>query len=191
MEQLVSVYRPSTHKDYLCTITETNNPYEAVDQAASSQVSRSSLQSDYVNTQIVDIISIHNPSGMRDAKQINNLTSSINDGHEIMHDSGLPNMKMVVTPDSRLLLFDGHHTALAYLKSGKKTLDEIPHTIISRPIFLPITAAEISYFFPLEHRKEVLEDWLKFTVNWQAAAPHQVEQRAVTTIGELAVALGD
>jgi hypothetical protein len=112
-------------------------------------------------------------------------------GKEIFHENGLPNCKLVLLADNKLLLFDGHHTMLAYVRSGKKLLKDIPHLIVSRQQLKPVSPEDIAHFFPKEAKKLILENCLNYVVNWQADPGKQVEERRVKSIGELAAALRD
>ena len=98
----------------------------------------------------------------------------------------LPNIKLVVAEENKLLLFDGHHSLLAYFLEGRKFLREVPYLVVSKPDYQPVSTEEIAMFFPAAKRGLVKENWRKYTVNWQSSVNNQLEQRGVNNFKELA-----
>jgi hypothetical protein len=49
------------------------------------------------------------------------MAEAIKSGKHILS-RGIPNIKLVKTGDGQLLLFDGHHSMLAYISTGKAYL---------------------------------------------------------------------
>jgi hypothetical protein len=149
MKRLVTCARPQPGGllEVYAQIVEADTPYEAVElfDAARATVSQDTGQ--FGRKTLADIVPIHNPSGIRDAKQVAAMAGALPHGH-IFHDNGLPNVKIVVTPSRELLLFDGHHTMLSYLQRGACFLEELPYMVVSDPQYGPVTAKEISAFFP-------------------------------------------
>jgi len=57
---------------------------------------------------------------MRDLAQMQTMIAKVRRNEMVLNNDGLPNIKLVLAPDKRYLMFDGHHTALAYLLAGQK-----------------------------------------------------------------------
>ena len=62
--------------------------------------------------------------------QIKTMIKKIKSGKPILSPKGLPNIKLVKTTQTEWILFDGHHSLLAYMITGKTFLHVIPHLII-------------------------------------------------------------
>ena len=173
------------------TITEQDSPspYETIDFLLENIESLDDLKIEQVNDPepIGEVLTIHNATGMRDIAQMQTMIEKVKRGDHVFNSNSLPNVKIVLAPDKRYLMFDGHHTALAYLLAGKKFLHEMPHIVISNQN-QPLSAEEISYFFPEDKRELVQEDWLKYTVNWQNP-DEKIELRQIQTIGDLLKAI--
>lgn len=160
------------------------SPYVTIDELLEHQESLDlKVEQILEPINISEIISIHNATGMRDLAQMQTMIEKVKRGDLVMNNNGLPNIKLVLAPDKRLLMFDGHHTALAYLLAGKNYLHETPYISMSNS-GVPLGTQEISYFFPEDFRDEVKENWLKYTVNWQAPT-EKAEIRIHNTLGDL------
>ena len=102
---------------------------------------------------------------------------------------GIPNVKLVRTRDNQLLLFDGHHSMLAYMNAGKRYLEEIPHMIIEDKDKGYIDDKDIIVFYG-EHSKEIENyDWKQYVINWQAVKEKQLSRRVQRDMGELFCAI--
>lgn len=166
------------------------SPYTLVEQARENLDSLK--QSDnriFAEYKISDVAPIHNISGIRDLTQVEQMQGKIKKGLHITEADGMPNVKLIVAPNNKLLLFDGTHTLLAYYFAGKILLGEVPHLIICGEDFSTVTPEEISYFFPKEAREKVTSNWENYAVNWQAEIGEQLETRKVRTLGQLATQL--
>ncbi len=137
---------------------------------------------------LADLITLHNDDGIKDLGQVANMFQRIlNKGH-IFEDSGIPNVKVVLSKEKHLVLFDGHHTTLAYLLAGVRYLETVPHILISNGKDA-MTDDEMADFFG-HHRAYVLANgWQGLTVNWQAAFAKQISPRKQNTVGEVFRAL--
>lgn len=188
----VQVYFPALQGGYFTRSIKAQGPYEAVEGVVDSWSGFPVVPNElFANTSLLEIVPIHNASGIRDKSQISSMENEVILGKEIIHENGLPNCKLVLLPNEKLLLFDGHHTMLAYVASGKKLLRDIPHLVISREKIAPVSSVDIASFFPKNSQKEVLADWSKYVVNWQNSPAKQLEERQTQTIGELAATLSD
>jgi hypothetical protein len=167
------------------------SPYELVKAVPLNQQSfKPSTQKRFSDYLIGEILPIHNLSGIRDQRQINQMKDQISQGKHINQKDGIPNIKLIVAPDDSLLLFDGTHSLLAYFQSGRAKIREVPFLLISSEDFEPVTEEELAYFFPEDYRDKVRKNWKSFVVNWQATAENQLEEREVFSIKELAGQLG-
>lgn len=188
MDRQICLFLPEVGR-YQCQATDTNDAHQAVEELLGNDV-RQYQDSPIVSTLISDILSIHNPEGLRDPKQVAKMTAQLKSGQEVFHENGLPNVKLIVAPDGRLLLFDGHHSILAHLQVGHKTLKEVPHIVFSAAEFGPITAKEIARFFDPGDQNKIEDNWFGWTVDWQSTGDKTVARR-VETIGQLADALSN
>lgn len=135
-----------------------------------------------------DILNIHNDDGIRDLAQVGTIAKSIESGEHIQP-LGIPNIKLVRTKDNDLLLFDGHHSMLAYMAVGKRCLEEIPHMIIEDEGTGYVEDQDILVFYG-EHSKEIeSNNWKEYVINWQAAREKQLSRRIQRDMGELFCAI--
>lgn len=135
-----------------------------------------------------DILNIHHDNGIKDIAQVRRMTRSIESGKHIFS-FGIPNVKLVRTRDNQLLLFDGHHSMLAYMNAGKRYLEEIPHMIIEDKDKGYIDDKDIIVFYG-EHSKEIENcDWKQYVINWQAVKEKQLSRRVQRDMGELFCAI--
>lgn len=135
-----------------------------------------------------DILNVHNDDGIRDLAQVRRMTVAIESGKHIFS-FGIPNVKLVRTRDNQLLLFDGHHSMLAYMNAGKRYLEEIPHMIIEDKDKGYIDDKDIIVFYG-EHLKKIENyDWKQYVINWQAVKEKQLSRRVQRDMGELFCAI--
>lgn len=131
------------------------------------------------------LINLHNKSGMRSIIQIESMLKSIKSGSQVVHSNGMPNTKVVQTKRGEWVIFDGHHTTLAYMIAGRKYLHEIPHMIVEDEDTGTVEDREIHAFFGW-HAPELKEkDWREYVINWQAQKENQVQKRKINNMGEL------
>ena len=137
-----------------------------------------------------DILNIHNDDAIRDLAQVRRMTGAIKSGKHIFF-QGMPNVKLVKTKDNQLLLFDGHHSMLTYMNSGKTYLEEIPHMIIADEDKGYIDDKDIVVFYG-EHAKAIKNyGWKQYVINWQAVKEKQLCRRVQRDMGELFCAIKD
>jgi len=116
------------------------------------------------------------------------MTRAVGSGKHIFS-FGTPNVKLVRTKDNQLLLFDGHHSMLAYMNAGKRYLDEIPHMIIEDKDKGYIDDKDIVVFYG-EHAKAIKNyGWKQYVINWQAVKEEQLCRRVQRDLGELFCAI--
>ena len=112
------------------------------------------------------------------------MAQPIKSGEQILF-IGIPNIKLVVTKESALLLFDGHHSMLAYMLVGKKYLHEIPHMLVYDENSGYIEDREILVFYGQHSKKIENDDWRRYVINWQADKEKQLSRRVQKNMGEL------
>ncbi len=112
------------------------------------------------------------------------MVKQIKSGKDILSPNGLPNIKLGKTEKSEWVLFDGHHSMLAYLIGGKKYLNEVPHLIVEDENGF-VTNREILVFFGMHSKKLKDSDWRNHVINWQAPKETQLCKRVQKNIGEL------
>ncbi len=130
-----------------------------------------------------NIINLHNDTGIQSMARIKSMINDIKSGKEIFSDDGFPNIKLVKTKDNKWVLFDGHHSMLAYIAMGKRFLHEIPHMIVKNHDKEHVNDDEITVFFG-EHGKNI-KDWKKHVINWQAEKEEQLCKRVQNNMGEV------
>lgn len=150
------------------------------------------LQTTYIkiSTRVLlkTLINIHNDDGIQNIPQIAHFSLKIKKGGNIVQSSGLPNIKLARLRSKELLVFDGHHSLLAYMSAGKNFLDEIPHIIISgKKGFLK--NEEILIFWGQHASKIPAKEWKLFVINWQNPKNKQICPRIQHNMGELFDAL--
>ena len=129
------------------------------------------------------IINLHNSEGIRDISQIRYMAKDIKLGKHIFNKSGIPNIKIIKSDKGELILFDGHHSILAYMLNNKKNLNEIIYLIIERKG--GFDDEKIKEFF-IEHKDKLKDkDWREFAINWQADEEKQLGERKEKSIGEV------
>jgi len=134
------------------------------------------------------LINIHNDDGIKNISQIANFSLKIKKGKNILQPSGLPNIKLARLRSRELLVFDGHHSLLAYMSAGKNFLDEIPHIIVlGKKGFLK--NEEILIFWGQHAAKISAKAWKLFVINWQNPKNKQICPRVHNNMGELFDAL--
>lgn len=138
---------------------------------------------------VKEITTLHNDTGISFDYRINNMAKKIESGKEILTPEGTPNAKLVTTKYDELVLFDGHHTALAYMLAGKKYLSEIPHLLVNSPDNTGISDKEIHPFYGPHARKLKDKNWREYTINWFRSGEQQLEPRRQENLGELFEAL--
>jgi hypothetical protein len=136
------------------------------------------------------IIALHNVDGIRDVAQIKAMLRQIRAGGDVLHSTGLPNVKLVSTVDGEWVLFDGHHTMLAYMGAGKDYLDEIPHLIVHNGCGC-VSDGEILVFFGTHSRELTASTWRAHAINWQAPHGSQLCKRVQDNMGELFESLSE
>ncbi|MAH07576.1 hypothetical protein CMI38_05005 [Candidatus Pacearchaeota archaeon] len=132
-----------------------------------------------------EIINLHDDTGIRDTPQIKNMINQIKNGKEITSQNKLPNIKLIKTKNNNWVLFDGHHSILAYMYVGRKYLNEIPHLIVYNQNQKHVTNKEIHIFFGIHAKKLDKNNWMKYVINWQAPKEKQLSKRTQKNMQEL------
>ena len=134
--------------------------------------------------QLRDIINLHNNTGIKDISQIKSMITKIKSKKDILHQSKLPNIKLVKTKDNDWVLFDGHHSMLAYMSLDRKYLHEIPHLIVENELGYVLDKDIFVFFGP--YTSELTEStWRDYVINWQAPKEKQLCKRIQNNMGEL------
>ncbi len=186
MKRVITISFPQTNLSKQAVFDlDQKTLYELVDFATKNLTQFSKGANYFGKYSLSDVMPIHNFSGIRNLNQIKQMQEKIQSGKDILERNNFPNIKLVIAPNSKLLLFDGTHTLIACLLQKKKLLSEVPYLIISAENFKPVLPEELSIFFPRDFRDEVKSNWSNFVVNWQAQTGFQIEKREYQTMGEL------
>jgi hypothetical protein len=137
-----------------------------------------------VKIRLGEIINIHNINGLMDISQVSIMIESLKKGQHI-YQEGIPNIKMVKARNGSLLLFDGHHSLLAYMSAGKIFLNEIPHMIIYEKKSGFIEESDVLVFFGKHAQKIKQDHWQQWVINWQETGDKQLGLRLQRNMGEL------
>ena len=178
----VSVYKiPFTKKDM--TIYDTVNFFE---RQIFSKTKKTSEGIEVAEEQVLlrKIINLHNNNGIKNIPQITSMINQIKSGKDILFSSGVPNIKLVRTRNKEWVLFDGHHSMLAYMVLGRKYLSEVPHLIIQNKTGC-VKDSEILVFFGVHSKKLRALDWRDYVINWQQPKEKQLCRRVQENMGEL------
>lgn len=136
-----------------------------------------------------NVLNIHNDSGIKDLFQIRSMVTKIQSGEDIFTSEGLPNIKLVRVDKNQWLLFDGHHSMLAYMHAGKKYLHEVAHLTVENEDTDSVSSNEISVFFGSHANKIRNREWRSYVINWQTPINEQLCPRIQKNMGELYDAL--
>jgi hypothetical protein len=131
------------------------------------------------------VINLHNDTGIKDKSKIISMAKQIISGNDVFNNNGLPNVRLVKTKEDLLVLFDGHHTTLAYMLTGRKYLHEIPHLIVSAGERGYVSDKEICAFFGEHANKVKGNDWREKVINWHTKKEKQLCKRVQRNMGEL------
>lgn len=176
---------PLKHK--ATSVYETVELYEKI---FFGRIQKSIIKISSVRIPLGTLMNIHNEDGIKDIHQIIYLTSKIKKGENITEPSGMPNIKLARLKSKDILVFDGHHSLLAYMASGRIFLDEIPHIIVSgHKGFLK--SVDISVFWGYHAPKITARNWKSYVINWQKSGNKQLDLRIQRNMGELFDALKD
>jgi len=162
----------------------------------SVEVFKKKSNPEFINKKIAEkiplqnIINLHNNDGIQSFARIKSMIKDIRSGKYIFSSDGFPNVKLVKTKDDEWVLFDGHHTLLAYMATGKKFLHEIPHIIVKNQDGEHANEEEISIFFG-EHAEKARENWKDYVINWQASKEKQLCKREQNNMGEVLDSIKD
>jgi hypothetical protein len=128
------------------------------------------------------LMNMHNPEGMRDIPQIRGMLQQIKGCDDVLHATGLPNVKLVTTSRGEWVLFDGHHTTIAYMANGRRYLDELPHLLVHHRGREPIPDSDILVVFGSHAPLLSTSIWRDYTINWQAPPEEQLAHRAQSSM---------
>ena len=131
-----------------------------------------------------EIINLHNVDGIKNVNQIKTMVEKIKSGKQVLSPNGVPNIKLVKTVQSEWILFDGHHSLLAYMITGRTFLHEILHLVIESEN-CHVNNQEILIFFGTHSKKLDASNWRKYVINWQAPKKNQLCKRKQNNMGEL------
>lgn len=151
------------------------------------KVLKDSLNREHIEkwVELKKVRNIHDHNGIKDKYKIKRMLNSLEDRRHILNRSGMPNIKVFKARDNKLYLFDGHHSMLAYMKMGKKHLNEVPHLLIERKDGGYICEEDFKTFFGRHLKHKRREKWGTYTVNWQATRSKQLCERAQKNMVEL------
>ena len=132
---------------------------------------------------IRSLINIHDENGIKDIGQIKNFVPVIKSGGNIVKSDGLPNIKLARLRGNDFLVFDGHHSILAYMATGKIFIDEIPYIVVSGSRGY-LKNVEILVFWGHHAARIPVKNWRNFVINWQDSQ-NQITIRTRRNMGEL------
>lgn len=147
--------------------SEEENIYDAV-----LNLTPKYLEGNCVNIDFKKVINLHDENYFSN-KKITSMKKAISKGEHIF-EGQLPNIKILRSKQGDIL-FDGHHTLLAYLLEGK-LYKEIPYILIE------VEGKEKQPF--LEHQNSI-DDWKEVVIDWNLPPNEQIVKRIRRNIGEV------
>ena len=91
---------------------------------------------------------------------------------------GNPDIKLIKTRDNQRLVFDDHHSMLAYMAAGMTHLEEVPHRIIFDKAKGYVEDKDIVVFYG-EYAADIENyNWKEKMISWQTAKERQIFKRA-------------
>lgn len=135
--------------------------------------------------ELEEIVNLHDEDEILARKSLGELLRKIKSGKEVTMSDGLPNVKLTETRRGEKVLFDGHHTTLAYMLAGREYLPEIPHIQVAKPIHSGFSDSEIHVFFGKHSGKLTGEDWRDYVISWNKPEAEQLKPRKRSNMGEL------
>ncbi|MBS3766067.1 hypothetical protein KGY71_06065 [Candidatus Bipolaricaulota bacterium] len=136
-----------------------------------------------------DVINLHNRSEIVGRSDVKEMLEKVKSGREILMPDGAPNVKVTETKQGNVVLFDGHHTLLAYMLAGNEFLSQVPHIRVNDQDRSGFDHEEILCFFGEHADKLEGDDWRDYTVSWTKPEAEQLEPRKWNDMGELLEAL--
>ena len=131
------------------------------------------------------ILNLHDREGIKSPEQIAVMVSGIKKGYHMINVNNVPNIKLVPTIRKELVIFDGHHSLLAYMSLGMKYLDEVPHLIVRNEHSSCVNEEDILVFFGPHAKSLKNKNWRDYTINWQAPFEDQIRKRQLKNMMEL------
>jgi len=183
MRWKLTISSPGGHRSEFRCVASTL--YQAVDKLRSAVHSLDldqALQLPHI--ELRQLKNLHNQEGIKDIAQIAMMVHALRARQHILEPSGLPNIKILLDDAGDWLLFDGHHTVLAYLLAGYREVNEVPCLILyvdSVSGRVPSDAIRVVFG---QHAKDVT-NWRDFAINWQAPVENQLTSKKQQTMGEL------
>ena len=179
---------------YLVSITNScSTIYDAVDLLKNKKIVYAKREKiKHYAEEVIElrnVLNIHNDSGIKDLTQIQSMVRKIQSRKHIISAEGIPNIKLVKANCNQWLLFDGHHSMLAYMHAGKKHLHEIAHLTVENEGVKNVADDDITVFFGPHANKIRGKDWRSYVINWQAPRNKQLCPRIHKNMGELYDAL--
>jgi hypothetical protein len=134
---------------------------------------------------LAEIINLHNTNGIKNPHLLPSFIMTLETGKHLVNKEKIPNIRLTKTVCGKWVLFDGHHSLLAYFFIGKKKLHEVPHLIIVNKELGYVNNDEICTFFGKHAVSIKSDEWANYVINWQASISEQLCKRVQKTMGEL------
>lgn len=135
------------------------------------------------------IVNLHDEDEILARDSLEEMLEKIRAGKEIIMDDGLPNVKVTETSKGETVLFDGHHTTLAYMLAGREYLPEIPHLKVLNPVRSGFSDRKIHVFFGEHSQKLTDKNWRDYVISWNKPEEEQLKPRLRDDMGELCQAV--
>lgn len=135
------------------------------------------------------LVNLHDGDEIVGRSDVSGMLEKIESGRDILMPDGTPNVKVTETKRGEMVLFDGHHTLLAYMLAGNEFLSQVPHIRVTDQNRSGFGPEEIRCFFGDHADKLEGNDWREYTVSWTKPEGEQLEPRKWNDMGELLEAL--
>ncbi|MBW2994835.1 hypothetical protein KY312_00635 [Candidatus Woesearchaeota archaeon] len=183
----VDIYYPVGGNNVICSSVQIHHSndisiYQTVNEMKKILLDTSLKLKEVKPIPLNKVINLHNSNGIRDLKQVHNFVHDIESG--IYYTDKFPNIKLAQISDDEYVIFDGHHSMLAFMLVGRKYLHEIPHLVV-RNADSCISPSELCVCFGHHADKIKPENWRKYTIKWEEQEDKQLCKRIQNNMKEL------
>lgn len=183
------LYRKNASDDETCCFQlardSSDSLYDLVERARDEAPECAISEEGVGAVPLEDIVPLHNIGGLQSVPRIVEMRDKILSGRDILEPDGFPNIKLVRASDDRVIIFDGHHTALAYMACGRETLSEVPYLFIEQEDGTGVPDIALNACYGGCGGSLPADAWKTTVINWQASGGNQLELRRQETLGDL------
>ena len=179
--RIVRAIYPNKEEEYV-ELHSCCNVYNSVE--AFREAIKSKREKPYMEIPLSRLINLHNADGIKNMDQIKGMIEQIRSNRDILESDGLPNVKIIRTIEGDYVLFDGHHSLLAYMYTGVQYLHELPFLFVDNiQGYTPDN--DIHVFFGPHGERLGSEDWRNYCINKRYPFHEQLCERIQKVMKDL------